>query len=468
MKKVIDWTLGSFFRTLGKIILYIVLALIAIYITQSKGIKIPSIFSALEVYAVENINFYEGYNISDSGMFWNVGSSGASQRGYKVYTTDSNNYAYYADPTSNITLSNGGGGMGITQCGYGFLANNYYSITYIFNSGFSPYLHPYYTNKNPQVVGFSNTNTNYYSNVNYTSVNNNVQQVHTGDGDYISLFTIIAKANSTGTCITVTFSANSSLSYNDYFYFRGAKIESLGSQAPSTTEISNALTSQFNQLNTTINNLSTAINQQSQQQHQDHLETKNLIDGDSNNVESNACGILCKLKNLLGIFKLDNLKYLIIPTEAQMQELLNDMQDKINSKLGLLGLPITIYTRLMNLAMTETEQNWCLEWEGIEVPNFEEYNIIESGTFCFSDILQNEKINTFRNTCIVIVGSLILLSFVSYLYNAFRRVLDVPDRDEYVYLTTNENENYLIDDNTGEAIQHWHNTRRSVTRRQKV
>lgn len=181
---------------------------------------------------------------------------------------------------------------------------------------------------------------------------------------------------------------------------------------------------------------------------------------------SGSCGIICKLKHLIKMFSIDNLKYLIIPTEEQMNNLFEQMQDKITSKLGILGLPITVYTRLMQIAMQydENQQNWCIQWEGIQVPNFEEHYIIQQGQWCYSDILQNEKINNFRTICMSLIGGLILLSFIQYLFNCLHRILDVPIQDNYEYFTTEDV--YGIDTNTGEVQSHQIKTR-TTTRRVK-
>lgn len=181
---------------------------------------------------------------------------------------------------------------------------------------------------------------------------------------------------------------------------------------------------------------------------------------------SRSCGIICKLKHLIKMFSIDNLKYLIIPTEEQMNDLFEQMQDKITSKLGILGLPVTVYTRLMQIAMqyNENQQNWCIQWEGIQVPNFEDHYIIQQGQWCYSDILQNEKINNFRTICMSLIGGLILLSFIQYLFNCLHRILDVPIQDNYEYFTTEDV--YGIDTNTGEVQSHQIKTR-TTTRRVK-
>ena len=180
------------------------------------------------------------------------------------------------------------------------------------------------------------------------------------------------------------------------------------------------------------NNPNNAINNQTQVIERNFIEVKES--------QEETKGLL---RQIIDIFKTGNLEYLIIPTEEQMQTLLNDMQTKVNQKLGILGLPLTIYTRFMNLAQTETQENWCITWNNVTVPNFEnETPIIQSGSWCFNTILENEKVSTFRTICINIIGGLIILSFIQYLMNALHRVLDVPQHEEYEYITTEDVQEY--------------------------
>lgn len=193
-------------------------------------------------------------------MFWNVGSSGTSTRGYRMFLTESYQDWYYAEPTSDISLSYNGGGMAITQCGLGLLNGNYYSLSVAFGStSSSSYLHPYYTNRNPNVIGITDSASSYRNDIAYSSISNGVERIQLPDTSFAETFTVIFKANRNGTCLTITYSANSSINYTDYKYFRGFKLVDMGSKAPTTTEITNALQSNFNQLNTAINGLSSTI-----------------------------------------------------------------------------------------------------------------------------------------------------------------------------------------------------------------
>ena len=175
---------------------------------------------------------------------------------------------------------------------------------------------------------------------------------------------------------------------------------------------------------------------------------KDSITSTSDDDESEECGIICKLKTIVKFLKPDSLKNIIVPNEEQMHDLMDTMQTQVTSKLNILGFPITLYTQLIDLVQNVNDSDWCISWDAISVPNFEDSNIIEAGDFCFSSILQNSTLNTFRTSCHLIIGALILLSFVQYLKNCYNKVLDVPDREEYTYFTTEDV--YSVSD-TGEA-----------------
>lgn len=167
-------------------------------------------------------------------------------------------------------------------------------------------------------------------------------------------------------------------------------------------------------------------------------KTNDAITSSSDDDEEESCGIICKLKSIVKFLKPTSLSNLIIPNEDQMHDLMDTMQTQVTSKLGILAFPVTLYTQIINLVQNVSDTNWCIDWNDVVVPNFEDSVIIEAGQFCFSTILQNEKVSTFRNSCLVIVGGLILLAFAQFLKNCYNRVLDLPDRDDYTYVTTED------------------------------
>ena len=179
-----------------------------------------------------------------------------------------------------------------------------------------------------------------------------------------------------------------------------------------------------------------------------------------NQIKDEIVGLPAKIWN---IFK-EGLKELFIPTEAQMQDLFDTVENDITTKLGILGLPINVYTTTMRLINNvNSEENWCINWDNIKVPNFENHNIIQAGSWCFDTLEENQTMHTLRATSHGIMGALLLLSFLAYLNNKKNRILEIPDRDEYTYIT--QEDVYSIDKDTGEVTGQWHKDRK--TRREK-
>lgn len=220
----------------------------------------------------------------------------------------------------------------------------------------------------------------------------------------------------------------------------------------------------------------TLINQNSQIINQNNTlidksdEIKSSITSDDSDTTSNKCGIICKLKGIFtGIANLpskigDLLKSLFIPSDEQMSDLLNDTQTQLNSKLGILGLPTSIYTQFLNLLTSDVNENTCIQFDDIKDPVYD-LLLIGSSSFCFNTLLQNEKLNIFRTSCLLIVGGLLLLAFVSFLKKQYNRILDINDPDEnYEYITSEDS--YNIDYSTGEVTGMKHNERK--TRRNKL
>lgn len=225
----------------------------------------------------------------------------------------------------------------------------------------------------------------------------------------------------------------------------------------------------INQNSQIINQNNTIINNQNDIKNNTD-KIKDTITSDDDDTTSSKCGIVCKLKGIFtGITNLPSkigelLKSLFIPSDEQMSDLLNDTQTQLNSKLGILGLPTSIYTQFLNLLTSDVNENTCIQFDDIKDPVYDQL-LIGSSSFCFNTLLQNEKLNTFRTSCLLIVGGLLLLAFVSFLKKQYNRILDINDPDEnYEYITSEDS--YNIDYSTGEVTGMKHNERK--TRRQKV
>lgn len=458
LKKISNWTFGSIFRTIGRFLAYFLIAmLIALLFTKKEYVKAST---------------YQSQWIPNSGLSTNWGNSWVNKinddAGYyttqdSINTSESpSNYWFRFQDSNNNPVSYDLNGveyltftvkLNIQNDQQITIDNNHVSCQYSYNQWQST--GEYYQNAALCTIDDSTldmNNVQYGVDINYWFNNSPTQLKHC---DIISMVgwnmnvqCPVSTDNISGIRITVSSNTSNYLHFNTGYYFTYTK------KLSGTQQI---IENQNQNHNETMNYFNSTISGEVN----GTGENGTITDEDA---ESSSCGLLCKLKHLIKMLSIDNIKYIVVPTEEQMNDLFNQMQEKITSKIGILGLPVTVYTRLMQIAMQyqEGNQNWCLTWNAVQVPNFEEFNIIQAGNFCFSDILQNEKINTFRNTCHMIIGGLILLSFIQYLFNCLHRILDVPVQDNYEYFTTEDV--YGIDTDTGEVQSHTIKSRRTTRR----
>lgn len=67
INKIFNWTIGSFFRTLGRILVYLFIAFLISMIISKSNIKLPSLFSVLDVYAYETWPDSQNISITVNG-----------------------------------------------------------------------------------------------------------------------------------------------------------------------------------------------------------------------------------------------------------------------------------------------------------------------------------------------------------------------------------------------------------------
>lgn len=449
LKKITNWTFGSIFRTIGRFLAYLLIGiLIALFFVKKEYVKADTYVKGVDTPWKNN----SGTLLPKNGPYHydtkTSGSTGGANQDYQVSE-------FYLQTSEQVDITSIKGGT--VEIPF------YISATVI-------------TSKANQVMVCPSW---IYSNGTYTCSGFSTASSGTITAEpKINVWTMIVYNNGYTDMCTIDMANNkircpiAQLPNNNKIWFIQVRTQVYyGDNYPSQYY--------FVGLGDKVNLFKNDFVSLEENQNQNHQESMNYfnstISGEVNgtgengtitdaDAESSSCGIICKLKHLIKMFSIDNIKYIVVPTEEQMNDLFEQMQEKITSKLGILGLPVTVYTRLMQIAMQyeENNQNWCLTWEAVQVPNFEDFNIIQEGSFCFSDILQNEKINTFRNTCQLIIGGLILLSFIQYLFNCLHRILDVPVQDNYEYFTTEDV--YGIDTDTGEVQSHTIKSR-TTTRR---
>ena len=162
---------------------------------------------------------------------------------------------------SNLTTIGNGYGLSESFCGLGFLAGNYYTVT-LYNFDIRGYyLHPWYTIYS-SAIGIGNS---YYEamssvNVNSGNVNSSQNYVDIGTG-MLGSVSYTFKAEIDASCFRGSLGTQQTITWEPGdLYFLGYTVISHGSKAPTTTEIQQALQSEFNSINNNINEMQNSIN----------------------------------------------------------------------------------------------------------------------------------------------------------------------------------------------------------------
>lgn len=236
-----------------------------------------SLFFIPNVSALENETF--GTIVSEHGWFSSLNSSTSwIDMGYNY---GSNGNFAFANPSGSFSYGTYGGI--ITQCNMSLLEGNYYSITYYFGSGVNGnYFWPFYSSATYK-LGISNSKVSSYITLDFNPVGNNTDvQQQTYQDWIVNTFTLIFKANRTGTCLSTVIDAAGTQPSSDYTFF-GYNLTNLGSNM-SSSDISAALSDEFNNINNQFNILNSSVNQfqQEQQETNDKLDTTNQELGEMN------------------------------------------------------------------------------------------------------------------------------------------------------------------------------------------
>lgn len=454
---------NSFGRTLGRILCYILIGIVIAILTGLVKVNadtrsnnwvsnikyLPSNSSVVNWSSSTDFSYFTPSSIRASSLF-SYETFGDSAR--EVY--NDNDVIYYMD---DVVLGSNGRSFGFTTP-YRLFKDQYHAITtYICYSG----------GDMPQVtrIGAGDSyNTAFSGNVKYKSTTRMYLNWIDLDPDNAttlgytrlycgSYFSIIQPIENS---FTFNLRMDGVSTKNSYFLMGIDAVPLADANQVTTAQIENIVKNSGLATATSVEEVNTAV----QKVQEESEKINNSITSDDEDDTSKSCGIICKLKSIVSFLKPDHLINIIVPTEKQMNDLLDDTTDMIATKIGILGLPMTVYTQFIKLINNTSETDYCMNWDAVHVPNFEEaVPIISAGNFCFSSILENEKIATFRSTCMTIIGGLILFAFVAYLKNSYNKIFDIPDREEYTYFTTEDT--YTVDDHTGEVLNHKYSQRKT-------
>lgn len=130
MNKLFNWTFGSFFRTLGRFLFYLLIGFLISQLINISDIKLPSLFNILDVYADTTIKIYNTtltssnyvvvptgshvINIIDDDVYGQYGGAGSFPPQYYIGTfcTDSDNIITWQGTSMS---SSGGSGTTIAN-----------------------------------------------------------------------------------------------------------------------------------------------------------------------------------------------------------------------------------------------------------------------------------------------------------------------------------------------------------------
>lgn len=426
MRKILNWSLGGFFRTIGRFFAYFVIGVLIILIGAKIGFK--SFLMPIKA-ATSGLKKYDY-------RFWPVSCSAQGR---------------------NCIL---GPGSGFLNKG------DYYDLSAQYSSILQFNLRTW---AGSNIYKENNTYTFRYTVqvANKTTLLDNIENINKSV-KFIEMYTATASSPSNATQddmnIDIKFTDATGSTDKVYLYIKFSPNKDIkwwgvtfqvGREGGNITEFPFSDVEKIRYINAVVTyeeGVNAIIDKKTDEIIKGQDKIKDSITSTSDNDEDESCGIICKLKSIVKFLKPTSLANIIVPNEDQMHDLIDTMQTQVTTKLGILAFPITLYTQIIDLVQNVNDSNWCFAWDPVKVPNFEDSVIIEAGEFCFSSILQNEKINSFRTSCHLIIGALILLAFVQYLKNCANKVLDVPDRSDYTYITTTTTTYYTYDHSTGEAI----------------
>lgn len=207
----------------------------------------------LNTKAVENPSL--GLTIGD-GKFYSLTSyPGWQDIGFQLPNSVSSDSLWTAIPT-DTAHSYGLNGGALSQCGMSFVKDFYYSVSYNFLvSSWENFLHPGYSSWSSDHLVNICKSKSCTPNYSLVSVSSGQELIKYDDNYSIGSFTIIFKAPSTGSCVSIAFSSYNKSTNVLFGEFVGYSYQSLGSAPLSQSDIKNALSSDFNNLSTKIEDM---------------------------------------------------------------------------------------------------------------------------------------------------------------------------------------------------------------------
>lgn len=382
MSKIFNWFFGSFFRTLGRVLVFIVLGYILFTFINIDGFKLPNLFGVLNVNALENLDNYTRPNTN--GNYYFVNCTGADDCwNYAGSTNVSSNVVHN---TSTITTNSNGYGAGfVFSTDELFIKDNYYIVKVLFTPS-DPLITNKFTNSSVKLLVGSGNGEYNMPLTTAESVSSYVVDIQDGVDDYAGSYLVyVFKATSNGNHLFIRFT--SSYNYTGIFYFLGYQVSLLGSSKDDTEVINaiNGLNNGLNDINSNINNTNDKLNDINSSIND--TSSPNL-DGLNNSVGWLPSGPIDGILNLPLTF-LNSLttnlsktcnavnlplpfvdKTLILPCVNSLYSQIDGLQVWINS-ISVIASAFILFRYLLNLykwvddTLTFRENNFIDNWSGV-------------------------------------------------------------------------------------------------------
>lgn len=389
MKTIFNALSGSFFRTIGRVLAYVVIALIVAFFLGF--INIGSVSAASYVMPSD-------FEVPTWARFSNCTSK-------DVCTSHTNTQLYGSLWYSNANLYTTANGSGIGLNIYtleGFNINNYYTVNVLVevtDDSEMNYGTPLAITSNDKKVGVGLNETQAYQVAGSSTVNSmtNVEvRSYRDESTYItystgaSILSYTFKANTSGNFVFMTMSTSANFTGEWKLY--GYQIIDHGSQAPSTSEIQQALQNNFYDLENSINSNINELKDKQDQTNQELSDMNDYLTDDT-------------------------------PPEADL--------DSLGNVQGL--LPAGPIDSLLNIpfmflsVLTSSMSGTCVPLEGTFV--FDSTLSIP----CFGEMFYEEVPDLLLNFISLIPSAFILIGYFKHLYKKVDRAvsMDTTSDDEW-------------------------------------
>lgn len=250
-------TSGSFFRTIGRILVYFIIGFIIACFSGYINISKANAESYLD---------YGSYKTTSDVYFANCSSKDNCSSLIQAHNTGGSVIPYFVS-NSNLNTVSKSSGIGLTfRSEEGFIAGNYYTITIFVSNVNGGRVTATTTNTKQAGTGYSEYNAiNYATTATKMTTNGVILRLFkTNDEDslyfdeYVAALSYTFVAPVTGNYFFATFTTEKTVTSIWNFY--GYNYTSHGSKAPTTEEINQALQGNFTEVNSNINNATNSIN----------------------------------------------------------------------------------------------------------------------------------------------------------------------------------------------------------------